>query len=60
MSLLSDNLVRMDGLGEPAYLQSTNPANLRRYESVEFVTYGTFGLPGDGPMVTTMWREPAP
>jgi GNAT superfamily N-acetyltransferase len=60
MSLLADNLVRLDALRMPAYLESTNPANLRRYESVGFAIYGTFDLPDDGPVVTTMWREPAP
>jgi GNAT superfamily N-acetyltransferase len=59
MTLLADNLVHLDALRMPAYLESTNPANLRRYESVGFAIYGTFDLPDDGPMVTTMWREPA-
>jgi GNAT superfamily N-acetyltransferase len=59
MSLLADNLVRLDTLGMPAYLESTNPSNLRRYESVGFALCGTFDLPDDGPRVTTMWREPA-
>ena len=46
--------------GWPAYLESTNPANLERYRSVGFVDPGAFALPGDGPTVTTMWREPRP
>jgi GNAT superfamily N-acetyltransferase len=58
MDLLADNLVHLDALHMPAYLESTNPANLRRYESVGFAVYGTFELPDDGPIVTTMWREP--
>jgi hypothetical protein len=44
----------------PAYLESTNPANLRRYEGVGFAASGTFELPDGGPTVTTMWREPRP
>jgi GNAT superfamily N-acetyltransferase len=58
MGLLADNLVRLDALGMPAYLESTNPANLRRYEGAGFVVCGAFDLPDGGPTVTTMWREP--
>ena len=60
MGLLAENLVHLDALRMPAYLESTNPANRRRYESVGFVIYGTFELPDDGPTVTTMWRDPTP
>jgi GNAT superfamily N-acetyltransferase len=60
MGLLADNLLYLDTLRMPAYLESTNPANLRRYESVGFGVCGTFTLPADGPTVTTMWREPLP
>ena len=60
MRLLADNLVRLDALGMPAYLESTNPANLRRYEAVGFAVSGAFELPDGGPTVTTMWREPRP
>jgi len=58
MGLLADNLGRVDADRMPAYLESTNPANLQRYESVGFAVCGTFELPDDGPTVTTMWREP--
>lgn len=57
MRLLADNLVQLDALHMPAYLESTNPANLRRYESVGFTILGAFDLPDGGPTVTTMWRE---
>jgi GNAT superfamily N-acetyltransferase len=60
MRLLKENLVRLDALGLPAYLESTNPANLRRYEGVGFAVCGTFNLPDGGPTVTTMWRDPVP
>jgi hypothetical protein len=40
MRLLADNLVRLDALRVPAYLESTNPANLRRYESVVSLSAG--------------------
>jgi GNAT superfamily N-acetyltransferase len=59
MDLLRDNLAHLDALGMPAYLESTNPANLRRYEGVGFDVCGTFDLPDGGPTVTTMWREPS-
>lgn len=60
MGLLADNLARLDAARMPAYLESTNPANLRRYESVGFAVWGTFDLPDGGPTVTTMWRETPP
>ncbi len=60
MALLADNLARIDAEGAPAYLESTNPANLERYRSVGFVDRSSFALPDDGPTVTTMWREPRP
>lgn len=36
MGLLADRLDRIDALGSPAYLESSNPANLARYASVGF------------------------
>lgn len=56
MGLLADNLALIDREGMPAYLESTNPANNRRYEAVGFEPRGRFSLPDDGPAVTTMWR----
>ena len=56
MGLLAESLRRIDALGMPSYLESTNPANNRRYESVGFAEIGTFAMPGDGPSVTRMWR----
>ena len=58
MGLLAANLSDIDALQMPAYLESTNPRNLPRYESVGFEVCGSFDLPNDGPTVTTMWREP--
>jgi GNAT superfamily N-acetyltransferase len=60
MALLADNLARIDAEGRPAYLESTNPANLDRYRSVGFEDSSTFTLGDGGPVVTTMWREPRP
>ena len=52
------DLAALDRDGAPAYLESTNPANLRRYEGAGFRPYGSFPLPGGGPLVTQTWREP--
>ena len=60
MELLVANLSDIDAVHMPAYLESTNPKNLRRYESVGFEVCGAFDLPDDGPTVMTMWREPSP
>jgi len=57
MALLAENLARIDREHAPAYLESSNPVNLERYESVGFVARGEFILPGDRAVVTTMWRD---
>jgi GNAT superfamily N-acetyltransferase len=56
MHLLARNLEQVDAEHAAAYLESTNPANDRRYASVGFEPHGEFGYPGGGPVVTTMWR----
>jgi len=56
MGLLRANLETYDAAGIPTYLESSNPANDRRYESVGFVKRGEFRGPGDGPVVSTLWR----
>lgn len=58
MQLLREGLGRIDTIGAPAYLESSNPANNRRYESVGFAPIGGFTAPS-GHVVTTMWRTPA-
>ncbi len=63
MALLRENLARIDLEGIPAYLESSNPQNNPRYESLGFVPITSFRAPGDGPVVTGMWRQgphPAP
>ncbi len=55
-ALIRDNLARIDAEGMPAYLESTNPANLPRYEALGFASTGEFG-PVGGPVITTMWRD---
>lgn len=56
MRLLADTLALIDREGMPAYLESTNPANNRRYERVGFQVTGGFEGYVPGSVVTTMWR----
>jgi GNAT superfamily N-acetyltransferase len=56
MALLRYCLDAVDSEGVAAYLESSNPANNHRYESVGFVPLGQFSMPEGGPTVTTMWR----
>jgi ribosomal protein S18 acetylase RimI-like enzyme len=58
-ALMRDNLARIDAEQMPAYLESTNPANLARYEALGFHRRGEFG-PVGGPVITTMWRDARP
>ncbi|MET7483489.1 GNAT family N-acetyltransferase [Streptomyces sp. NPDC005538] len=56
MALVREGLARIDALGAaPVYLESTNPANNKRYESVGFVARDEIVTAG-GQVVTTMWR----
>jgi len=56
MRLLGRVLEQIDAEHAPAYLESTNPVNNRRYAAVGFEPSGEFEYPGGGPVVTTMWR----
>jgi ribosomal protein S18 acetylase RimI-like enzyme len=55
-ALLNEDLARIDAERVPAYLESTNPANLPRYEALGFQRRAEFG-PAGGPVITTMWRD---
>jgi len=57
MGLLAENLARIDSEGMPAYLESSNPANVPRYERQGFVGIGEFLRPDGQLSVSTMWRE---
>jgi GNAT superfamily N-acetyltransferase len=59
MGLLASSLALIDAEGAAAYLESTNPANHRRYEGVGFARFAEFDLGEGGPPVTQMWRDPA-
>lgn len=54
--LMHECLARVDAERMPAYLESTNPVNLPRYEALGFRPRDEFG-PVDGPVITTMWRD---
>lgn len=56
MALLREGLERIDAENMPAYLESSNPINDHRYESVGFTAVTSFQAPGNGPTVTGMWR----
>jgi GNAT superfamily N-acetyltransferase len=58
MSLLRENLAMLDAVGIPAYLESTNPKNVSRYERLGFKRTGAIDLPAGGPRVDLMWRSP--
>lgn len=56
LKLLRENLERIDALGVPTYLESSNPANDAKYMSVGYEPHGTFTLPS-GLTLSTFWRE---
>jgi GNAT superfamily N-acetyltransferase len=60
MALLAENLRSVDEAGAPAYLESSNPANDRRYERAGFRRVGAFTTPDGERTVATMWRDPSP
>ena len=55
MRLLRENLSRIDLLGMPTYLESSNPANDARYEGVGYQKHGEIVMPS-GLRVSTFWR----
>jgi ribosomal protein S18 acetylase RimI-like enzyme len=56
MALLEHDLALIDTEHMPAYLESSNPANNQRYARLGFERVGEFSFPGNGPVVTAMWR----
>lgn len=57
LALLKENLATIDAQRMPAYLESSNPANNHKYESLGFKQVSSFRAPGNGPLVTGMWRH---
>ena len=50
-----DTLTRIDALGAPAYLESTNPVNNQRYMNAGFEPRSEI-IMATGHIVTAMWR----
>jgi GNAT superfamily N-acetyltransferase len=55
-ALLGENLKLVDAEHAPAYLESSNPANLKRYMRLGFEPIGEIPIPDGRPAVVTMWR----
>lgn len=57
MQLLRENLKEFDELNSPTYLESSNPKNDGKYESLGYQKHGEMLLPS-GLTISTFWREP--
>ncbi len=56
--LMRPVLERCDREALPAYLEASSPRNRALYERNGFSLNGEFEVPGGGPVVARMWREP--
>lgn len=56
--LMRSRLDRVDAEHAPAYLESSNPDNIPYYQRFGFEVTGEIVLPGDGPSLVPMWRQP--
>jgi GNAT superfamily N-acetyltransferase len=54
-TILEANLKQIDALGEPSYLENSNPKNTRLYERLGFLTRRDIAPAGAPPMIA-MWR----
>ncbi|MFF3272632.1 GNAT family N-acetyltransferase [Streptomyces chrestomyceticus] len=57
-ALLRSGLAQADAAGLPVYLESSKPSNVPVYEHFGFVVRGEMELPGGGPVLWAMRREP--
>ncbi|MFE9772949.1 GNAT family N-acetyltransferase [Streptomyces sp. NPDC005931] len=57
-ALLRSGLSKADAAGLPAYLESSKSSNLPFYEHFGFTVREEIQLPGGGPTLWGMWREP--
>lgn len=55
--LLAAGLQRVDAQGLPAYLESSNPANVPLYRRFGFEVIGQIQAAPDAPVMDAMWRE---
>ncbi|MBF6180753.1 GNAT family N-acetyltransferase [Nocardia otitidiscaviarum] len=58
-ALLNSRLDRCDAEGVPAYLESSKAENVPYYERFGFVQTAEHDFTDGGPLVWSMWREPA-
>jgi ribosomal protein S18 acetylase RimI-like enzyme len=56
--LMRSRLVRCDADQMPAYLESSNERNVPFYEGHGFRVIGELTVPGGGPTLWLMWRDP--
>jgi len=56
IALLAANLARIDAEHAPAYLESTNPSNVPKYQALGFEPMDRFQVLDGGPWVVRMWR----
>lgn len=56
--LLRSRLARCDAAGLPAYLESSKERNVPFYERHGFTVIGELTVPGGGPTLWLMWRDP--
>ncbi|SCK59301.1 Ribosomal protein S18 acetylase RimI [Streptomyces sp. AmelKG-E11A] len=59
-ALLRSGLAKADAAGMPVRLESSKAANLPFYEHFGFTVGEELRLPGGGPALWSMWREPRP
>jgi GNAT superfamily N-acetyltransferase len=59
-AMLKPVLDRCDREGLPAYLEASSPRNRACYERSGFVIRDELHLPGGGPPIWPMWRDPRP
>lgn len=59
-SLMRSRLTRCDATGMPAYLESSKASNVSFYERHGFTVMREFRIPGGGPTLWLMWRDPQP
>ena len=57
-ALLRSRLTRCDDQRFPAYLESSKESNIAYYERFDFRVTREIRLPGGGPRVWAMWRNP--